>query len=174
MDANGTLFHLLLGRDDWANCLDWRLRPLRPSWASSTKGVVLNKSGLDWDEERDEVTLQKRLFQFTATPRDKRPFLKDRRGTARDRYGNWYWIDETRREIVVNSSGTQVTSHFWASTDQADCKVSESASGDFHAPEPAPAATPTLTSSSISIRSCGRRWRSTTTARRFRLRAPTV
>ncbi|PYS42658.1 MAG: hypothetical protein DMF71_08805 [Acidobacteria bacterium] len=139
MDANGTLFHLLLGRDDWANCLDWRLRPLRPSWASSTKGVVLNKSGLDWDEERDEVTLQKRLFQFTATPRDKRPFLKDRRGTARDRYGNWYWIDETRREIVVNSSGTQVTSHFWASTDQADCKVSESASGDFHAPEPAPA-----------------------------------
>src|SRR5439155_23786166 len=54
-------------------------------------------------------------------------------------YGNWYWIDETRREIVVNSSGTQVTSHFWASTDQADCKVSESASGDFHAPEPAPA-----------------------------------
>lgn len=138
MDANGTLFHLLLGRDDWANCLDWQLRPLRPSWATSTNGVVLNKSDIDWDEERAEVTLQKKLFQFTAPPRDTRPFLKNRRGTARDCYGNWYWIDETRREILVNSSGTHVTSHFWASTDQAECKYSESASGDFHAPEPAP------------------------------------
>src|SRR5438876_7126978 len=131
MDANGTLFHLLLGRDDWADCLDWRQRPLCLSWAGSTNDVVLNKSGIDWDEERAEVTLHKRLFQFTASVRDTRPFLKDRRGTARDRYGNWYWIDETRREIVVNSSGTRVTSHFWASTDQVECKYSESATGEL-------------------------------------------
>src|SRR5216683_334766 len=157
MDANGTFFHLLLGHEDWANCLDARLRRLRQSWHPAAKASALteshsegkaaqpelttraaNESGIDWDDKHNEVTLHQRLFQFTATPRDTRPFLKNRRGAARDRYGNWYWIDETRREILVNSSGTQVTSHFWASTDQADCKSSEIASGDFHASEPAP------------------------------------
>src|SRR5687767_13664230 len=140
MDANGTLFHLLLGRNDWADCLDQQRRPLRLSWANSTNGLVPNTSGIDWDQERAEVTLQKRLFLFPPTPRDTRPLLADRRGAARDRYGNWYWIDDTRREILVNSSGTQMTSHFWGSTDQF--RSCESAAGDFHAPEPAPETVP--------------------------------
>jgi phage tail-like protein len=138
MDANGTQFHLLLGLDDWASCLDGQLRPLQASWADSSQGVDLNKSGVDWVDERAEVTLQKRLFQFTATSRDVRPSLKDRRGAARDRYGNWYWIDETRREILINSSGTLTTTHFWSSTDRINCN-SENVTGDFHTPEPAPA-----------------------------------
>ncbi|MDX6557643.1 MAG: hypothetical protein QOF72_692, partial [Blastocatellia bacterium] len=137
MDANGTQFHLLLGLDDWASCLDGQLRPLQASWADSSQGVDLNKSGVDWVDERAEVTLQKRLFQFTATSRDVRPSLKDRRGAARDRYGNWYWIDETRREILINSSGTLTTTHFWSSTDQINCN-SENVTSDFHPPEPAP------------------------------------
>jgi phage tail-like protein len=138
MDANGTHFHLLLGHDDWANCLDGQMRPLGLSWATSIDAVVPNKSGIDWNEERTEVTLQKRLFQFTATPKDTRPFLRDRRGAARDRYGNWFWIDQSRREILVNSSGTLVTTHFWSSTDQVKCNSSR-ATSDFRAPEPPPA-----------------------------------
>ena len=130
MDANGTRFHLLLGHDDWANCLDWRQRPLSLSWDSSTTEAVSNRSGVDWDEERAEVTLQKRLFQFAAAPSDTRPLLRDRRGSARDRYGNWYWIDETRRAILVNSSGTLTTTQFWSSLDQAACSSNDT--GDFH------------------------------------------
>lgn len=141
MDANGTHFHLLLGADDWANCLDGQGRQLSLSWASSTNGLLLNKSGVDWNEETTEVTLQKKLFQFIATPRDTRPGLKDRRGAARDRYGNWYWIDQNRREILVNSTGTLVTTHFWSSTDQAKCNR-ERATGDFRPPDPSPAKVP--------------------------------
>ncbi len=138
MDANGTHFHLLLGPDDWANCLDAEKRQLGLSWASSSDGVVLNKSGVDWSEEHAEVTLQKKLFQFIATPKDTRPALQDRRGAARDRYGNWYWIDQTRTEILVNSSGTLATTHFWSSTDQVKCNR-ESATGDFRPPDAPPA-----------------------------------
>jgi phage tail-like protein len=134
MDANGTRFHLLLGRDDWANCLDSGQRPLSLSWDSETTEAVINRSGTDWDEERNEVTLQKRLFQFAAASRDTRPLLKNRRGAAGDRYGNWYWIDETRREILVNSSGTLTTTHFWSSTDQPTC--SKNAAGDFQSTLP--------------------------------------
>src|SRR6185503_8896033 len=134
MDANGTRFHLLLGHDDWANCRDSRQRPLSLSWDSETTEAVINRSGTDWDEERNEVTLQKRLFQFAAAPRDTRPLLKNRRGAARDGYGNWYWIDETRREILVNSSGTLTTTHFWSATDQAT--YSKNAAGDFHSTQP--------------------------------------
>src|SRR5436190_7042755 len=131
MDANGTHFHLLLGREDWANCLDSRLLPLWQSWEVSTGGVVVNNSGIDWDETHAEVTLKQRLFQFIARPSNQRPSLADRRGAARDGYGNWYWIDESRREILINSSGTQATTHFWASSDQVECKPSEDATGDF-------------------------------------------
>src|SRR5258705_2824960 len=118
MDANGTFFHLLLGRNDWSNCLDLRGLPLLQSWdnnsriAAASESRTANQSGLDWDSKRNEVTLNQKLFQFPATPSDRRPFLRERRGAARDRYCNWYWIDETRREIVVNPSGTQVSCHF--------------------------------------------------------------
>jgi len=138
MDANGTHFHLLLGREDWANCLDSRLLPLWQSWDVSTGGVVVNNSGIDWDETHAEVTLKQRLFQFIARPSNQRPSLANRRGAARDGYGNWYWIDESRREILINSSGTQATTHFWASSDQVECKSSEDATGDFHPQQIAP------------------------------------
>jgi hypothetical protein len=41
MDANLTRFQLLLGHADWANCLDWRMRPLRESWENSTGALSL-------------------------------------------------------------------------------------------------------------------------------------
>jgi len=126
MDANGTLFHLLLGRDDWANCLDAELRPLQESWSNSNE-----ISGIDWDEERGELTLHKRVFQFTNPARSQPPSLKDRRGAAADRFGNWYWIDDTRQKIQVNSSGTQVTTDFWSNTPD-NCDHS-TALADFHA-----------------------------------------
>lgn len=148
MDANGTFFQLLLGRDDWANCLDSRQRPLSGSWTSTSEGVTANHSGLDWDEMRGEVTLQKRLFEFANPARSTGPSLKDRRGAARDRYGNWYWIDETRQKIQVNSSGTQTTSDFWSSTERDACDQSPAS---FHALEVSPSTPHGVTLSGLAV-----------------------
>lgn len=120
MDSNGTRHHLLLGLEDWGNCLDGAGRPLAASWPNSraakpTKSApaVVNETGLAWDGARQDLTLQPRLFKYVAAPDDERARIESRRGAARDRYGNWYWIDETKRTIRVNSSGTKRTTEFW-------------------------------------------------------------
>src|SRR5262249_27731320 len=70
---NGTRFHLLLGRSDWAACTPVEPRvsdPNRPtltlamSWAATS--VENNTSGLEWDAANFEVTLKPRLFQFQS------------------------------------------------------------------------------------------------------------
>ncbi len=98
MDANGTRFHLLLGKDDWATCTG---------------------DNTGWDDKRSELTLAPRLFRFQIPAQHTDPVVENRRGAARDRYGNWYWIDATRTEVLVNSSGTGQTTHFWSSADGA-------------------------------------------------------
>jgi phage tail-like protein len=111
MDANGSRFHLLLGRDDWAQCtVDTASgkKSLKELW-----GLIGSEPGLSWNEERNELTLEPRLFKFTAAPKDTFPLLENRRGAARDRYGNWYWIDETSLKIRVRSIGSGQVTDFW-------------------------------------------------------------
>jgi phage tail-like protein len=79
--------------------------------------------------------LQARLFRFPAAPKDVAPTLSKRRGAGRDRYGNWYWIGETEREIRVQSSGSGATSHFWSVGDGASCEPS-TGFGEFQPREP--------------------------------------
>jgi phage tail-like protein len=128
MDANGTRFHLLLGKEDWGRCLDERQRRLSVLWEADGEGV--DEANLAWDADHYELTLQPRLFQFSPSTKDIPPKLTDRRGAGRDRYGNWYWIAESNQEILVNSAGTGVTSHFWSSGDGLACEQ-ESFAGDF-------------------------------------------
>jgi phage tail-like protein len=108
MDANGTKFHLLLGRDDWARCKTGGVS-LHELWDSSPP----QSAALAWYEQRNELILEPRLFKFTAAPRDTFPSVENRRGAGRDMFGNWYWIDETGRRLRVLSSGSGVTSDFW-------------------------------------------------------------
>lgn len=96
MDANGTHFHLLLGRDDWDRCLS---------------------DGLEWDQTNQSVSLKTRAFEFKAAPSDAPVKLEDRRGAGVDRFGNVFWIVQDRQEILVLSSGTGLTSHFWSNAD---------------------------------------------------------
>ena len=105
MDANGTRFHLLLGRADWGRCSS-EGRPLSEAWADSSG------TGADvaWDAVRAEVSLRAELFRFPAAPRRRPPKLEDRRGAARDRYGNFYWIDRDGLTVKVMSSGSRATS----------------------------------------------------------------
>jgi phage tail-like protein len=151
VDSNGTRYHLLLGEGDWGECTDASGLPLRAHWAASVakpKGIKVkpprNTSGLAWNEERHELTLQPRLFKFVAAPDDTRPEIENRRGAARDRYGNWYWIDETRRRVCVNSSGTKRTTDFWPAAGSRDC-ADESrgrGAGEFRPVDPDPVRAP--------------------------------
>src|SRR6266852_1109146 len=136
MDANGTRFHLLLGKDDWARCTDCtdEQNPvfLSDAWQSSSSGsdtvfewdeqrlefalqprLFSDQIELEWDVNRYELTLRSRLLQLPTRQQKQSYDLSKRRGAGRDRYGNWYWIDGTGSEIRVNSVGTGVTTHFW-------------------------------------------------------------
>lgn len=141
MDANGTRCHLLLGRENWAACTRDAAgqQPLRSAWDDESPPIERN--GFAWDTTHAELTLEPRLFQFVASARDVPPSLADRRGAGRDLYGNWYWIAANRREILVNSSGSGKTAHFWSAEDGIVCEPAPRY-GDFAplVPLPAPAA----------------------------------
>ncbi|MBO0794301.1 MAG: hypothetical protein J2P36_25590, partial [Ktedonobacteraceae bacterium] len=150
MDANGTRFQLLLGYDDWSSCIACSHEaPLHTIWQEAASARARNETGLSWDEARQELTLQSLPLQFPAASKDNPPALSNRRGAGRDRYGNWYWIDETRREIHVNSVGTGKTSHFWTVGDGLMCPAStlpSSSLGAFQRKDPPPALPPLLLS----------------------------
>lgn len=107
MDANGTRYHLLLGERDWSGCL---------------------APNLAWDAERQHLTLEPLVYFYVASPADSAPKIDDRRGAARDRFGNWYWIDSTKQVIRVLSAGSRQATDFWPLEQPASCP-----------PEPAPA-----------------------------------
>ena len=86
-----------------------------------SEGETDEKQKFDWNEESNEITLQPLIFKFNASPKDKKPDLNIRRGAARDRYGNWFWIDETGTKIKVLSVGSKTVSDFYP-TGESDCE----------------------------------------------------
>ncbi|HEY6000581.1 MAG TPA: phage tail protein [bacterium] len=111
MDANGTRYQLLLGREDWDACCCAALdTDPRGAWLPPRHG----DAPLEWNADTCEVLLRAKPFVHTPAPRDARPDLeRDRRGAAVDMFGNWYWVDETRSRIRVRSAGTELVSDFW-------------------------------------------------------------
>jgi phage tail-like protein len=149
MDANRTRLHLILGKQDWATCTDERGVSFSDAMGSGADYYLDSTVGLGWDDVRQEVILHPRLVKFKAAPRDVPPSIDDRRGGARDRYGNWYWIDTTKTEILVNSAGTGLTTHFWSSSD-IEPQIEEPAPGGFQPKESFPLPTP-LAFSGLSV-----------------------
>lgn len=114
IDVNGTKFHLLLSRDDWGKCKSARSgESLEKIWHRAGVSETTANREFDWNIEKNEITLQARLFQFKASSKEDKPDLSVRRGAARDRYGNWYWIDETGAKIKVLSIGSNRVSEFY-------------------------------------------------------------
>lgn len=98
MDANRARFHAL-----WGHAGDWK--------------TVLNEvanAGAAADAEAADGAL--RLRGRTPTFLNVSAIAlapEARRGAARDRFGNWYWIGPSGREVLVQSSGTGAVSSFW-------------------------------------------------------------
>ena len=131
MDSNQTHFQMLLGLENWAGCTD------------DTGSPILNSPAREfsWNAARAELTLGVRLNVFHSAPGNVPPTLDERRGAAQDRFGNFYWIADSGAELLVNSIGTGVTTHFWASNDEiaAGCGSRE---GGFGFCQTQPAAAP--------------------------------
>jgi phage tail-like protein len=129
MDANGTRFHLFFGRDDWAKCSAVTVKGKEHTLSNAWKLAALQHAvGLSWNDERGELTLDPRMFNFA--PNGSAPSVENRRGAARDRFGNWFWIDETSLKIRVLSAGSHTTTEFWRLPDKCAC-CEESSSGTF-------------------------------------------
>lgn len=124
MDSNGTRFHMLLGENDWALCTG--TDGPQSAFSPPTGGT---SSPLYWDRDRNELMLHPVRFEFVTPRRDNTPTLDSRRGSGCDRFGNWYWIDESEQSILVNSSGSQVTSLFWTSPETSECSGMDNDSG---------------------------------------------
>lgn len=126
MDVNGTRFHMLLGESNWSNCTSLDGSPVR---SISTDSPVKSPD-FSWDEHKNELMLQPEVFLFTqqTTPQHPLDIDKDRRGVGVDQFKNIYWIDESKNELKVLSSGSGEVSHFWSSEDGKQCA---SQSGEF-------------------------------------------
>lgn len=120
MDVNNTKFHLLLTRADWGNCALANGITLGDIWQSEDAGETFAGQPFDWDAEANEIALRRRVFKFKASEKDVKPRLENRRGAASDRYGNWYWIDETGLKIKVLSNGSKNVSDFYPSAAKVD------------------------------------------------------
>src|SRR5262249_33766579 len=103
-----------------------------------------------FDRTTNELTLTPRVELIPPTPGEKRYTPPDRRGAAVDRFGNWYWIAESRTEILVYSEGSRDTTHFWASDDDPPCRPPHPG-GAFAAIGPAPTRPPRLVLSGLAV-----------------------
>lgn len=123
MDVNGTKYHLLFGADDWDACLE--------------AGGEAHPA-LEWDAASASMRLRRQAALFRRASRTEAPLTSAaRRGSGRDHYGNWYWIDQDERSIRFLPAGARSSVRFWADADRAaGCTPVDTA--DFTACPPAP------------------------------------
>src|SRR5215471_12676134 len=105
MDVNQTRYHLVYGQTEWS-----------PPSVSASPG---QEPLFDWNSADATLSLHRELFIFPK-PRGQAPLdVENRRGAARDRYGNWYWIGPQRDEIRFLGYGQKLFQHFWSAGDGA-------------------------------------------------------
>jgi phage tail-like protein len=105
MDVNGTRFHLLKGKGDWITCC-------RPTAGDEDEAVK-------YDGASASLILREALARFPRSKRDEPLRPTNRRGAAVDGYGNWYWIDQERRRLYWQPSGTNLASVYYDPQQQA-------------------------------------------------------
>lgn len=139
MDTNGTRFHLLLGQGDWAGCFDGEGVRLGERLAPGADAAGLP---LEWDAARGLLQLRARLFRFRPTGSTEELAPAARRGAARDRYGNWYWIADDGRSLLARSAAAVAQpARFWP-VPEPSADPAPAPAGFRACPPPAPATKP--------------------------------
>jgi len=139
IDTNGTRFHLLLGEADWLRA---RSAHGVPAFLPEDSPPSDEPRELQWNKTRQDVTLWKETFRFPGSRTERPAKVDDRRGAARDRFGNWYWIAADTHSILVWSAGSKQTSTFWP-VDQSCADRQPRNDGDF-GPASRPATAPSI------------------------------
>ncbi len=117
VDVNETHFHLIFGKADWKMQIKANGQP-----------------PVAWNGRSGGLTLQPVLSLF----RNKRAMPlapQARRGTAVDKFGNWYWISHDRQRIYWQPSGTEQPSVYWEQTAVSPSKT-EGSFGPVTPPQP--------------------------------------
>ncbi len=145
MDANGTRYHLVQG---WP---DWRRFTVGAAGDHVTDlcAAVEQDADVVWDCAAAAVMLRPEVFRFQTAPGDRPPSLADRRGAGCDAYGNWYWIAGNDREIMVQSSGSGTSTHYWSAEDELE-RTHAARYGDF-GPVTAPAPVTPLALAGLAV-----------------------
>jgi phage tail-like protein len=100
VDVNGTHVHVLIGSRDWKAPLD--------------ASTVAPDERPSLDPLKGQLTLRRELFRFPPRPVEA-PFTpEDRRGSARDRFGHFYWISPDRRAVRYRPRDDSSSSIFWS------------------------------------------------------------
>lgn len=106
MDANGTRFHLVLGKDDWFP-QPW------PTCLPDPLGQRPDYPCAEWDGDTATVGLTRLAVTFPQRKQERPPKDEDRRGAGRDRFGHWYWIGPDGRSILARTPGGAEPVPFW-------------------------------------------------------------
>lgn len=115
MDVQGSQFHLLDGRPDWARCVDGATgHKLEEHWSGASG---LDSSAWEYDDDRRVLRLRRETPLFRKAGRSEPLDVEHRRGAGRDGYGNWFWIDETRMGIRWRPAGDRRASAWWSIAD---------------------------------------------------------
>lgn len=145
MDANGTRFHLFCGDGDWSRTLladgATRLGDLRAA-SPPEDGAALDAAGLFGGKNAAELCLRSRLARFSPSRGNREVKLEERRGAARDRYGNWYVVAADRTRIEIRSSGSDQVSPFWPPNGPPSAPEPSTIAGDFGPVDREPSAEP--------------------------------
>jgi phage tail-like protein len=131
MDANGTRFHLVLGRDDW-----FPQPETCPPGTTETRGPCAR-----WDAATATVGLHDLPIAFPPRRQERPPEDADRRGGGMDRFGNWYWIGPDERGLLARAPKDDAPVPFWPNPAAEPAPPAPDA-GDFAPVNPPPAPPP--------------------------------
>jgi hypothetical protein len=108
MDVNGTHFHLITNAQDWLSPL-----PKDPSSPPIDSVQGPDRDKVEYVEAGGYLALKRLAPRFPRARGSRSLEPEARRGSAVDRFGNWYWIAADRRRIFWQPSGMKQPRVYW-------------------------------------------------------------
>jgi len=131
LDVNGTRFHLIKAKRDWETCrveVDGKLVYLRerkgPLRYEDKSRTTPNGNTSD-NAAPGNLNLSSQLPLFTTARVRRALDISERRGSAVDAFGNWYWISNDRRRLFWLPFGARRASVYWTQESPARCTATD-------------------------------------------------